>query len=242
VLGSMPVEASQVIRNVGNSLSVPMIQHGVDFRVTHEANGEFGYDGSRWHWQGLRTNLLGRHQVSNAANALALLEVATPRQFPVKESAVREGLQHVKWPGRLDIVGHDPLTVIDGAHNPSAAMALFDFLQLQLHDAPDRKLIMVIGMMQDKDHAGFLRRLHPISDYLILTQPHLERAASPEILAAALEAGGRPPLLIADPKDALEHAKGLARPVDLICVTGSLFLVGEIAGYFSLSGAPTVQV
>ena len=242
VLGALPAEASRVIRQIGDSLSAPMSQYGVDFRVTQEANGEFGYDGPLWHWQGLRTNLLGQHQVSNAGNVLALLEAATPRQFQVTESAVRAGLQQVRWPGRLEVVGHDPLIVMDGAHNPSAAMVLFDFLQSQLHDATDRKLIMVIGMMKDKHHAGFLRLFHQMTDCLILTQPHMDRAASPDMLAAALELDARPPLLIADPKEALERAKVLARPTDVICVTGSLFLVGEIAGYCSSSGFPAVQV
>ena len=70
----------------------------------------------------------------------------------------------------------------------------------------------------------------------------MDRAATPEMLALALEGWNRPPLLIADPKDALAQAKALARPVDLICVTGSLFLVGAIAGYFSSSASSTVQV
>ena len=242
VLGVMPPEANQVIRNVACTLPASITQCGIDFCVTHTADGGFEYEGPRWRWQGLRTNLLGRHQAANAANALALLEVATRDQFSVAESAVRVGLQQVKWPGRLEVLGQNPLIIIDGAHNPSGGKVLFDFLQSQLHDAPDRKLIMVIGMMSDKHHGGFLRLFQQVTDHLILTQPHMNRAATPEILAASLDPGAPTPLIIADPKEALEQARALARPADLICVTGSLFLIGEIAGYLSLSGSPTVQV
>lgn len=242
VLGPMPPEASQVIRESADSLHAPRMTYGEDFRVTQEADGGFGYQGPDWEWHGLRTNLLGRHQVINAANALALLEIAARSQFPLTESAIRMGLQHVIWPGRLEILGHDPLIIVDGAHNPSAGSVLFDFLESQLHDAPDRKLIMVIGMMADKHHGGFLRLFQRLADYLIFTQPHMARAASPETLAAALEVGGQPPLFISNPKEALDRARSLACPADLICVTGSLFLVGEIAEHCFSSGFPIAQV
>ena len=242
VLGLMPIQAAHVIRSVADGLQVSVVQSGADFSVRDEGDGRFGYDGPRWQWQSLQIHLCGRHQVMNAANALALLEVSTPGQFVIPESAIRTGLQQVRWPGRLEIVERDPLIVLDGAHNPSAATVLFDFLQSRLHDATDRKLIMVVGMMKDKHHAEFLRPFQEMADCLILTQPQMDRAATPEMLALALEGWNRPPLLIADPKDALAQAKALARPVDLICVAGSLFLVGAIAGYFSSSAFPTVQV
>lgn len=242
VLGPMPPEAGRVVRESAESLQAPLVVFDEDYRVIPEIDSGFVYQGSRWTWQGLRTNLFGRHQVTNAANALALLEIATGSHFRIPESAIRRGLQHVTWPGRLEILDHDPLIIVDGAHNPSAAAVLFDFLESQLHDAPDRKLIMVIGMMTDKHHAEFLRVFQRLADFFIFTQPHMSRAAPPEMLAASLETGRRPPLLVAHPKEALDRARSLAGPADVICVTGSLFLVGDIAKLCFSSGSPTVQV
>lgn len=241
-MGPMPSEAAQVVRESAAALQAPCMRYGEDYRVIPEDDGGFTYWGLRWNIHGLRTNLLGRHQLTNAVNALALLEMVSPAHFQVSESAIRMGLQQVRWPGRIDVLGRDPLIILDGAHNPSGATVLFDFLESQLHDVPVRKLIMVIGMMTDKHHGEFLRVFQPWADYLILTQPNMVRAATTEMLAAALEVGEQPPLLISNPKEALDRARSLACPADLICVTGSLFLVGEIAEHCFPSGFPAVQV
>ena len=241
-MGPMPPEAGHVVRESAAALQAPCMRYGEDYRVIPEDDGGFTYWGPRWNIHGLRTNLLGRHQLTNAANALALLEMASPAHFQVPESAIRMGLQQVKWPGRMEVLSRDPLIIVDGAHNPSGATVLFDFLESQLHDVPVRKLIMVIGMMTDKNHGEFLRVFQPLASYLILTQPNMARAAPPEMLAEAMQVGGRPPLLISNPKEALDRARSLACPADLICVTGSLFLVGEIAEHFLPSGFPAVQV
>ena len=240
-LGPMPPEAEQVVCEAAGALQVPCMKFGEGYRMIPEEGGGFHYLGTRWSLSGLRTNLLGRHQLTNAANALALLEAASSAHLQVPESAIRTGLQQVKWPGRLEILGRDPLIIVDGAHNPSGATVLFDFLESQLHDVPGRKLILVVGMMADKNHQGFLRVFQPVVDYLILTQPNMARAAPPETLAAVLEVEEQPPLLISNPKEALDRARSLAGPADLICVTGSLFLVGEIAESCFPSGSHAVQ-
>ena len=242
VLGPMPAEGLPVIQARAKTLRAPVFRFGADFETKGTAASSFSYHGPKWAWKDLRTNLLGRHQIINAANALALLEICGQAECPVDESAVRTGLQHVKWPGRLEVVAREPLVILDGAHNPSAATVLFDFLHAQLQDLPARSLILVVGMMADKNHREFLKTFQPIAKEVILTKPHMSRAAEPESLARAFQEFQRPPIVVAEPKEAIAHAGALARPSDIICVTGSLFLVGEISGCFSPSESPIVQV
>ena len=80
------------------------------------------------HYNELTCVLAGRHQLDNAACALALLEAAAPQGIVITSEAARTGLQAVSWAGRLEVVDHRPTILVDGAHNPAAAMALADFL------------------------------------------------------------------------------------------------------------------
>jgi len=118
---------------------------------------------------------------------------------------------------------------------------LFDFLRSQLHDSPGRKLIVILGMMQDKNHAEFMRILLPLVDSLIVTQPHMDRALSAEALAQAVPRTGLALCVIPNPWEAYCKARDSADPSDLICVTGSLFLVGEILQHLAQPHSPMVQ-
>ena len=143
----------------------------------------------------------------------------------------------------MEIVQHNPTIVLDGAHNPLGARVLFDFLQSQLHDCPGRKLIVILGMMQDKNHAEFLRILLPLVDSLILTQPSHEssqrRSMSLRKLCCEMICRFA---VIPNPWEAYCRARDSADPSDLICVTGSLFLVGEILQHFAPPHSPIVQM
>ncbi len=144
------------------------------------------------------------------------------------ESGVRAGLRSVCWEGRLEIAERAPFLLLDGAHNPAAAETVGRFVSRFRRDCPGARVILVIGMMRDKDREGFLTVIAPTVDEVILTEPSVSRAASVADLRAAL--GGRAERAhgVPVPAEALAHARRLASPRDLICVTGSLLLVGEI--------------
>ena len=241
VLGQMPEGVSQIFEDIAQESYSPLYRFGQEFSISETNPTEFTYCGLRDSFSGLQTNLPGRHQMNNAGYALALLESATAERFPLSIDAIKAGLQHVRLKGRLEIVQHNPTIVLDGAHNPLGARVLFDFLQSQLHDCPGRKLIVILGMMQDKDHAEFLRILFPLVDSLILTQPHMNRAATVDALAQAVPQEDLDPYAIADPWEAYCKARDIADPSDLICVTGSLFLVGEILQHFAPPHSPIVR-
>lgn len=241
VLGEMSANVNQIFDEVAKRFKAPVYRYGQHFSLSETSSTTFTYQGFRERIPGLRTNLLGRHQMRNAACALALLESATAERFPLTAEAITLGLQHVRWRGRLEIIRHDPMVILDGAHNPLGARILFDFLQPQLHDCPGRKLIVILGMMQDKDHAEYLRIILPLVDTLILTQPHMNRASTVDELRQVVSPGDAKICAITDSWEAYCQAQHLADSRDLICVTGSLFLVGEILQHLSLpspSGIP----
>ena len=241
VLGQMPEGVSRIFEDIAQEFDAPLYRFGQEFSISETGPTEFTYRGLRDFFSGLQTNMLGRHQMNNAGHALALLESATAERFPLSIDAIRSGLQHVRLKGRLEIVQHNPTIVLDGAHNPLGALVLFDFLQSQLHDCPGRKLILLLGMMQDKNHAEFMRILFPLVDSLIVTQPHMDRALSVEALAQAVPRTDLALCVIPNPWEAYCKARDSADPSDLICVTGSLFLVGEILQHLAQPDSPMVE-
>ena len=139
-----------------------------------------------------------------------------------------EGLRRVSWPGRLEILNQRPLLVVDGAHNGDSARRLVEALREYF---TYRRLILAFGASADKDIVAMLRELVPRAEALILTQARHPRAADPLWLREqALGCGVNPPgeIVVAAPvAAALERALALAGEDDLICFTGSLFVVAE---------------
>jgi dihydrofolate synthase/folylpolyglutamate synthase len=241
VLGPMLENVSRIFKDIAQDYDAPLYRYGQEFSISATSQTGFSYSGIRESLPDLQTNLPGRHQMTNAGNALALLEAATAEQFPLSADAITFGLQHVRWKGRLEIVQHNPMIILDGAHNPSGAHVLFDFLQSQLHDCPGRKLIVILGMMEEKNHSGFLQIILPLVDSLFITQPHMNGAATVETLAQAVLRKDLKPSVIVDPWEAYCQARNVADVSDLICVTGSLFLVGEILQHLHASHSPMIR-
>jgi dihydrofolate synthase/folylpolyglutamate synthase len=172
----------------------------------------------------LRTRLLGRHQLRNALLAIAAAEVLEAQGVAVGDAAIRDGIAAARWPGRLQVAGHEPLVLLDGAHNPGAAQALAAFL------AEERRwwdrLVLVFGVLRDKDWRGILAHLGPQAGALIPTRPDSERAADPKALEGA--EGFCPRVRVtADLGEALDAARAEAGPRDAILVAGSLFTVAS---------------
>ena len=182
---------------------------------------------------GYWTPLLGAHQVINGAVALAALQRAAEGGLPVSEAAMRQGLREVDWPGRLEIIGVAPWQVLDAAHNAESAGRLRDALRDLF---PHQRLLLIFGASSDKDITGMFRELLPSVDHLIAVQAVHPRALAPGELAEIARATGYagPIETIASVGDAVVHARALATPDDLICATGSLFVVGEVRDIYGL--------
>lgn len=241
VVGLLDAEAEGTINRIAVERQAPMHRLNREFRTAEESPSRFDYHGVNSWYEGLTCPLAGRHQLDNAACALALLEMAAGDGILVSEQAVRQGLRSVKWEGRLEIVERRPTIVLDGAHNPAAASVLADSLFEMMRGRPQGRLVLVLGMMRDKNHRGFITPLRHLVGEIVLTQADLPRSATVPELRAALQ-DSVPSLHEAPvPADALALARQLAGPDDVICVTGSLMLVGDVTALYRGCGLSPIR-
>ena len=170
--------------------------------------------------------LLGSHQAVNCAVARTVLaNLARRRLALVTRTALDAGLRGVRWPGRVQVLERAPWLVLDGAHTPDSAARLNETLAL----FPHRRRWLVVGVARDKDLEGFLAELAPSAAGLALTSvPDHPRMAPADTLAPVASRYAARVAVTPDPAAALGLARTWAAPDDLIVVTGSLFLVGEV--------------
>lgn len=231
VIGRMSSEALTVLRTMGQERAVPVYVLEDDFACTASDGAGWEYSGLTRRFQKIFCPLVGTHQLDNAACAMALVEMAGRKGFVVTEPQVQSGFRSLQWAGRLEIAETQPLLVLDGAHNPAAAQVVADYLDSFRQGHPHSNIILVIGMMRDKDHQTVLSTLLPQVDRVIVTQPTLPRAATVKDLNPKGLSSTEGWDEIPSPSAALDYARALASPNDLICVTGSLMLVGEVTSY-----------
>jgi dihydrofolate synthase/folylpolyglutamate synthase len=197
----------------------PADREGQSFSVRRIMDDGSPLEGEYW------IPLLGRHQLENAASAVVTLDKLRERGFEVRVEAVRQGLRDVQWPGRLEIVSQDPLVVVDCAHNPYSAQTLREALEEWF---PDRRWVLVFGASADKDIAGMLEALVPISDYIIVTRADHPRATAPiELADVVAEVGGGAEVSV-NVRKSLERALAMMDPDNGLLATGSIFLVADL--------------
>jgi len=185
---------------------------------------------------GLELTLLGEHQLENAAAAVAAAETLRSRDLPIGEEAIREGLRSARWPARLQVVAQAPWLVVDGAHNADSFARLL--AALRRHFTFER-LLLVLGLMADKDIAGIAREIAVagVSVICVSGWSH-SRAASPDTVAVQLAAaaagisggsGAPAPRVHVFPALAVafEAALAEAHSADLVCACGSVAFAGE---------------
>lgn len=224
ISGVRQPDAGAVIENLAQQHSAPYYRFGRDFKVRRNTDGTFHYFGIEHHWRHLQTSLPGNHQIDNAALTLCACELLKQRGVRLEFSRIKSALLSTKWPGRLELVSQAPMVVLDGAHNLMAVKQLTKYLQ---PEAMRRKLTFVIGILNDKPYRAMLTCLLPLGNRVILTRPRNDRALSPDMLwptASGLIPDTR---IIPDVGDAVECAIRTASEQDMVCITGSLFVVGE---------------
>ena len=196
--------------------------------VVSETGGRFvvSFTTTKAKYKGVNLALRGRHQLSNAALALALAEELACRGFPITPEAIISGLEVVRHPGRLELFDARPRYLLDGAHNTAGSLALREYL-----DEYERgEVTLIFGAMREKRLHEMAQVLFPAARKVILTKPDSPRAASMDVLREiALDVvAGHKVCCAPDPLAALELAKTCTAADGLICVTGSLYLVGEL--------------
>jgi dihydrofolate synthase/folylpolyglutamate synthase len=173
----------------------------------------------------LQLGLRGRHQIENAAVAIRLAELLRNKGFDIPDTAIVTGLETVSHPGRLELVQHQPAFLIDGAHNPAGAESLRDYLD----ELAPPSLTLVFGAMRDKQLNAIGEMLFPRADVLVLTAIDNPRSATLEQLRAVADRFARGRVFTSDTSAAaLRIAQTETPPEGLICIAGSLYLVGEL--------------
>lgn len=178
----------------------------------------------------VQTSMLGQHQGENIALAIAAVEQLQMAGVYVMDRDIQEGIQTAMHPGRMEIVSTEPLILLDGAHNPAGMRMLVKTLQ---EDFSTHRRVVVLGVLKDKDLKTMVSMIVLTSDVVIATKSHNARAADPFVLKEMITAINVDKTVFVEDAipQALDHAKRIARPNDLICVTGSLFTVGEARSY-----------
>ncbi len=223
----------EVLRQRCAELNSPFYIWRKDFQARRRGPGVIDFRGRKNFWPNLTLGLLGTHQIVNASLALVAAEALSELGYSLAEEHIRKGVRQVKWPGRLELIGEKPRILLDGAHNPGATKVLKKAL---LEEFPRQRLILVLGIMGDKDIRQMMANLVPLADLLILTKPKLERSAPLEVLKKEAAIFHKKMLEIPDVAEALEGALAIAEEKDLIVVSGSLFTVGEARAHLIQKG------
>ncbi|WP_321492977.1 folylpolyglutamate synthase/dihydrofolate synthase family protein [uncultured Desulfobacter sp.] len=198
----------------------------------------YNYKGIYQNFKALTKPLPGEHQRENLSLALAASELifeqnkgSDPRYDLTMEN-IHQGLARVKWPGRLEKIMDHPLVILDGAHNYKASALLGKYLTQTLGN---KKLTLVIGILDDKPYESMLKQLLPRAQRLIVTKAKINRSIEPEVLSAAARKIFQGDLqVIEDVKEAISHAISISCDNDAVCIAGSLYVVGEAKEKFDM--------
>ncbi|MBM4137018.1 MAG: bifunctional folylpolyglutamate synthase/dihydrofolate synthase [Nitrospira sp.] len=291
VVSSQSSEVLGVIETKADEKNTKVYLYGRDFSSVSKKEDisgiYFDYLSGESVIRDLYLPLTGEHQLQNASVAIKAVELLNSTSNPpspplvkvgttrnrggkggfvslpyITQDIIREGLKNVRWPGRLEIINEDPPILIDGAHNPAAAVALLNAL-LRNFSGKYEKIILILGIMGDKDIKGIMEPLLPLASEIILTAPHYERAASPaKLKEIAAELGFSHVQVAPTVKDAIEMATKVGArikdqgvkisnqrnnsllpltpyPLPLIVVTGSFYTIGEAKEVLGQKGVLT---
>lgn len=171
-------------------------------------------------------SMVGRHQAENLKTALATLEILRKSgAVKLDREALYEGLKWARQPGRFEVIGEDPLVIIDGAHNEAGAQALQE--TMAQHFA-GKKILLVAGILADKEIDSIVKFLTKITDHIIVTEPDNPRKLAAEKLAGHVADFGVAAEAVSDVEAAVHRAKELADGYDVILFAGSLYLIGDV--------------
>ncbi len=247
-LDAIAREKAGIVRSRGTVVSAPQAPEALAaiIDVCTRQDARLWFVDKRMHWKVLHSTLhgqtialsgpeadygdvviplLGNHQVINAATAVATAEALRERGFHLLRQAVRTGLETVQWPARIEVLDGPPLIVLDVAHNPASIGALRQVLEEQFRA---RRMLLVFGMIATHDHRACTSLIAPLADVVIVTSPHHLRPLPASVLAEEVRRYVARVEVIEDRFAAVDRALALANPDDVVVVTGSFFLVGDV--------------
>ena len=219
----------RVIADVATSRGAELIDVEEEYQVSGAQPGPMGTSFSvsrRGLWRHFHINLLGLFQITNAVTALAAVDALAGKGLRITDRQVAEGMAAARWPGRVEVVGKNPLVVLDGAHNLDGCRQLAAALPVYF---TWNRLHLIMAITGQKPVESMLQALLPEADTVVFTTPQSSRTApvDPDELLQLAEGLVEKAGTAQSFGEAFAKVKGYAHPNDLICVCGSLYLVGE---------------
>jgi dihydrofolate synthase/folylpolyglutamate synthase len=233
VLSPQPEEAASVISDICQEKEAKMVQVGKDItwhKIGSNLRSQLLVIEGRTNKYQVDIPLLGDFQLENATVAVAVLEILASAGFAISPTNITQGLSRVEWPGRFQILQQNPTVLVDGAHNVASMRRLASNIKAYF---TYKRIFLVFGTSSDKDIPGIINELCPLSPQVIVTRTTHSRAATISTLAAEFNKQGIEPETRETVSEAISRALSLADKTDIICVTGSLFIVAEALNYFS---------
>ena len=230
VIGARDPDARLTLTSIAAQRGCPVFLIDREFSYRSQAPAHrLDYHGLGLALENLELGLAGPFQHENAAIALAAAETLRAQGWKLDADAIRRGLAEVIWPGRFDVVMHRPLVILDCAHNELAVEALLETIAVEL--GPGVRPRLVFGCLEDKRWEHMAEMLAPRVRDAILTRVKPKRPLDPEHLAP-LFARHVPTRVTREPLEAIEQVMAESGPDDVVLVTGSVYLVGEVYPWF----------
>jgi dihydrofolate synthase/folylpolyglutamate synthase len=230
VVGAMDVRASAVLEKIAaerGCLYVDAMGYASVFSESTDLRGQqVTVDTVHRNYGSARFPLLGKFQLENLATAISTIDVLhNIAGLDISKDAVTDGVSATVWPGRCQVIKTTPPVILDGAHNPDAAKALAEVLK---DNAADRPVGLIIGMCGDKEPRQFLHYFSQVAAKLWIVPIDNERNMSPDMLLNAATVVGIPSVAATLSQAIQEAAEWATVENGVVCITGSLFLVGEV--------------
>ncbi len=232
-------EAAQVLRTHANLVKAPLSFTGsdIDFSYRFETSREFGphtrvcLTTPTSKFEHLRVPLHGKHQAINCGLALAMLDRLKSTGYKIDNEKAARGLMDVKLPGRMEMICQDPRILIDAAHNAASIHALLEAIGQNI---PYDSMVVIFGCNEDKDIKGMLEQLQFGADKVIFTRSNSVKAMPPEIITEMYtQITDKMCQTAPNIGEALRLATSAIGREDLICITGSFYLIGQAKARFN---------
>jgi dihydrofolate synthase/folylpolyglutamate synthase len=225
--------AMKELKKAATAAKAPFMVTGkdIDFSYRFESSREHGphtricLTTPTSKFEHLKVPLPGEHQAINCGLAIAMLDMLKAGGYKIDDNKAAEGLKNIQMPGRMEIISHDPRILIDAAHNAASIKALIAAIGQHI---PYDSMIVIFGCGQDKDIRGMLEQLQYGADKMIFTRSNSPKAVYPQDLADMYtEICGKMCQTAMSLSEALRIASSAISKEDLICITGSFYLIGQ---------------
>ena len=234
ITGDDSGDIQKLFKNICDEKKSKIFLPGKDFSFSSVDTGlkgtSFDFTSSPAKFKNIKTPLCGKHQAKNASLAIFAALKLSELKYEINEQGIREGIKNAVWRGRLEFIYSKRTMLFDCAHNMSGILQLCEFLKSDT--LKGRPVNFIYGSLSDKNYDEILKTLKPLAKNIILSKPDHPRSFDPEKTKKAFYPADSMVIAMADPSKALKLAENLSEKDDLICVTGSIFLVADILKKF----------